>query len=105
MGIFDPTPFFNSPFVEKAMFKAGPESQEQEITVIVNREEPRQTNFKGSNISSVSYPLTVEIQKSEVAVIEMMVSTIKVKNIEYVEKTLPLQKVVYADEYIWRVAL
>lgn len=105
MSIFDPTLFFSSPFAEKATLKAGPESQEQEITVIVNREEPRQTNFKGSNIPSVSYPLTVDIQKCEVAAIEIMVSTIKVKNIEYIEKTLPLQKVVYADEYIWRVAL
>jgi molybdate-binding protein len=105
MSIWNQDVFFKSDWAEKAIFKAGPESQEQEITVIVNREEPRQTNFKGSNIPSVSYPLTVDIQKCEVAAIEMMVSTIKVKNIEYVEKTLPLQKVVYADEYIWRVAL
>lgn len=107
MSLFDPTVFFNSPFAETATFYADsdPETEGQDITVIVNRELPKQTTFKGADFNSVSYPLTVDIRKSDIASLTMMTNKIKVKNIEYVEKTLPLQKIVYADEYIWRVAL
>lgn len=107
MSIYDSSPFFSSPFVESAVFLADSVSETEPITisVVVNRCELKSSGFKNSNIQSVSYPLTVDIQKSEVPTITKMVNKITVKNQKYFDETLLIKDVVYSDEYIWRVAL
>lgn len=109
MSIFDPAPFFNSPFVEMATIYEDSNSDGVSINVIVNRADQKESTFRNSNISSVSYPLTVDIKKEDWPVswltITKNVSKIKVKNIKYIEETLFIKDIVYADEHIWRVAL
>jgi hypothetical protein len=101
----NPTSFFKPPFSESAVFKTTPSATGQTITVLAKRGEQGQSTLKRSDISSVSHPFVITIQKSEVATVTPKVNTITIKNIKYTDETFVIKEIIYADEYIWRVAI
>jgi U3 small nucleolar ribonucleoprotein component len=103
MSIFDPTSFFNTPFVESVEYYVSGIVEPITIDAIVTRHKRKPYSQKGFDPQQIYYPVELMIKREDIDSVNVKRDMVTITDNRGNEDSITIQEVLSCDSGVWNL--